>query len=305
MQTAASATVGEHLASSTLSSVEASGVKTALCASRKITKQKVVMSAQTRNQHQCNPSSQSSPICMPIQQCAATVANEPLNSSACRLDHVQRQVEVRESPPQHLKPGGSCDNLPVASPRRSLTMHTETATESQGECSLTVEEHLHPYPASKTTGTLFESSPPAPSSIPIGAATTLVVRNIPAKYSAEMLLQEFPPDGSYDFFYLPYSFQKMTVAGYLFINFISSAEASAFYSQWHGRPLCRQGSSAKLNIGVADVQGLEENVCQLIKRNIKRIKNPKFLPSVFDGLQEVPFSEFVSQLGRSSSAEHQ
>jgi len=118
-----------------------------------------------------------------------------------------------------------------------------------------------------------------------------------------MLLQEMPPDGSYDFLYLPFSFKKMKIAGYLFLNFRSNAAASAFYSQWHGRSL--PGSSNKLNVGVAEVQGLEQNVQQLIKLNIKRIKNPTFLPAVFDGLQEVPFIEFVEQMGRSPPAKHQ
>jgi len=95
----------------------------------------------------------------------------------------------------------------------------------------------------------------------------------------------------------------MKIAGYLFLNFRSNAAASDFYSQWHGRLL--PGSSKKLNVGVAEVQGLEENVRQLINRNIKRVKNPNFLPAVFDGLREVPFSEFVRQMRRRPSAQGQ
>jgi len=41
------------------------------------------------------------------------------------------------------------------------------------------------------------------------------------------------------------------------------------------------------------MQGLEDNLRHLVHRRIKRIKNPTYLPSVFDGLQEVPFSEFI------------
>jgi len=273
MQTAASATVGGDLTARTLCSVEAPCVNTGACAPSNTAEQNVVSSAQTGKANECNPSSQRSPMCRQIQQhgAKATIAMEP-----------------------------SCDDLSVASPLQSPAMHTETRTNSQGECSFTAEDRLHPYPARETTGTSFESSPPAPSSSPIGEATTLVVRNIPTRYSKDMLLQELPPDGTYDFFYLPFSFQKMKITGYLFVNFTSNAAASAFYSQWHGRSLGAQESSAKLNIGVAEVQGLEENVRQLIKRNIKRIKNPMFQPSVFDGLQEVPFSAVVEQMGRSS-----
>jgi len=110
-------------------------------------------------------------------------------------------------------------------------------------------------------------------------------------------MQELPPDGTYGFFYLPFNFKKMKIAGYLFLNFRSNAAASAFFSKWHGQSL--PGCSTKLNIGVAEVQGLEENVQQLINRNIERVKNPAFLPAVFDCLQEVPFAEVCNQLGRS------
>jgi len=58
-------------------------------------------------------------------------------------------------------------------------------------------------------------------------------------------------------------------------------------------------SPAKLSIGAAEVQGLEENVWHLINCRINRIKNPKYLPSVFDGLREVVFSEYVEQLQHS------
>jgi len=98
-----------------------------------------------------------------------------------------------------------------------------------------------------------------------------------------------PPDGTSDFFHLPVSFKKHKIAGSLFVNFKTNAAASAFYSQLHQRSLVAQRSSAKLNIVVAKVQGLEGNVRQLMKRSSKRIQNQRFLPSVFDGLQEIPF----------------
>jgi len=129
----------------------------------------------------------------------------------------------------------------------------------------------------------------------MGGVTTLVIRNIPARYTKVMLLQEWLVDGTFDFIYLPFSFKQKRTAGYVFLNFTSSAAASAFQSQWHGRPLCAEVSS-KLSIGAAEVQGLEENVWHLIKCKINRVKNPKYLPSVFDGAREVPFGEYVEQL---------
>jgi len=308
VRTAANATVGCGLASSSRSFDETSDVspavevciKAAPCALPNITEQNLV-----RKPNQCNPQSQKNPTCMPIKQHATEGAStlpvkpgtHPKLTSACGSAPVQRHMEVCQSPPQHLKPGGSCNNLRVGPPLQSLAMNTKSTPDSQEESSPIAEEHPHSYQALETPGALPDSSPLSPSISLIGGATTLVVRNIPAKYSKDTLMQELPPDGTYDFFYLPFSFRKMKIAGYLFLNFKSNASASAFYSKWHGQSL--PGCSTKLNIGVAEVQGLEENMRQLINRNIKRVKNPAFLPAVFDGFQEVPLSEVVNQLGRS------
>jgi len=305
--------VGCGLASSTLSFVETSDVSPAVevrskeppCALSNITEQNLVRSAQTRKPNQCNPPSQRRPTCMPIKQPATEAASTlPINpkthpkfTSACELAPVQRHMAVCQSPPQHLNPGGSHKNLRVAPSLQRLAMKTKSTRDSRGESSPIAEEHPNTYQALEAAGTLSKSSPLSPSISSIGGATTLVVRNIPAKFSKDMLMQELPPDGTYDFFYLPFNFKKMKIAGYLFLNFRSNAAASAFYSKWHGQSL--PGCSTKLNIGVAEVQGLEENVRQLINRNIKRVKNPAFLPAVFDCLQEVPFAEVCNQLGRS------
>jgi len=208
--------------------------KAAPCALPNITEQNVARSAQNRRPDECNHSSKRNPICIPIPQRATKAANtlpaepktnprlktctgaerlagpkpessqmkdtmEPLSPSAWECALVQRQVEVCQSPLLH-QPGSCCDSLPVVSPLQSLAKHTKTTPDSQGECSFTVEEHLHPVPALETAGTLSESSPSASTTSSIGGATTLVVRNIPAKYSKDMLLQEMPPDGTYDFF---------------------------------------------------------------------------------------------------------
>eukprot|EP00605_Chrysophyceae_sp_TOSAG23-4_P002942 GSChrysophyteH1.ASY1.ANO1.3240.1 assembled CDS len=51
--------------------------------------------------------------------------------------------------------------------------------------------------------------------------TTLMIKNIPNKYSKDMLLAEIEQShsGTYDFFYLPIDQKKLCNTGYAFINF--------------------------------------------------------------------------------------
>jgi len=292
----------EDLTSRTVSSVEASDVNTSM----------------EVNNAAPYAVPQRSPISIPIQQAPTTAAisdsveptatskelevgwklesslmhttSDPWSSwSSSGSENVRMQgcMGVCKSPSQHPKPVDSCKDLPVALPPQHQGL-------------------LHRHAALETAGASCEPSPSAPGDT--GGVTTLVIRNIPARYTKEILLQEWLVDGTFDFIYLPFSFKQKRTAGYAFVNFASSAAASAFQSQWHGRPLCAQVSSSKLSIGAAEVQGLEENVRHLINCKINRVKNPKYLPTVFDGLREIPFGEYVEQLERgckSASAEQQ
>jgi len=323
----------------THSTLEASGAsgKAAPCASSKTIESNLMKSAQSWKTGECDPCSQRSSKCMPVQQPAAMAAKaakatlpdaakpktlpklntstgtelmagprpenslmndtmRPVNYSECELAIVQGHVESWKSPSQHVIPLDSCSDLSVVSPLQDQAVLQKTSADSQGKCSSAVEQHLHPHPALETTGPLLESSLLSSSISSIGGATTLVVRNIPTRYTKEMLLKEWVPDGTFDFFYLPFSFKQKKVAGYSFINFTSNAAALAFYSQWHKKSLFSQGSSTKLHIVAAEVQGLDENVRHLINSKVRRITNPKYLPSVFDGPHEVPFSAFVEKL---------
>jgi len=125
--------------------------------------------------------------------------------------------------------------------------------------------------------------------------TTLVVRNVPARYTKEELLQEWPPDGTFDFFYLPFNRIQKRAAGYCFVNFTSHEAAVTFHNQWHSKSLAAsQRTGKKLSIGAAEFQGLEANLRHLMRCGIQRVRNTKYLPSVFNGDHEMPFTEQTS-----------
>eukprot|EP00931_Biecheleriopsis_adriatica_P062941 TRINITY_DN38039_c0_g2_i1.p1 TRINITY_DN38039_c0_g2~~TRINITY_DN38039_c0_g2_i1.p1 ORF type:complete len:426 (-),score=64.35 TRINITY_DN38039_c0_g2_i1:23-1300(-) len=127
--------------------------------------------------------------------------------------------------------------------------------------------------------------------------TTIVVRNIPARYTQERLLEIWEPDGSYNFLYLPYSVRQKRGAGYVFINFCTHEAAVAFWQKVQGTRLPGCEHLKCVDIAVADVQGLEENLRYWSNRKLGRISNSNFLPIVLDGTQRVDFKQHVAHFG--------
>jgi len=127
--------------------------------------------------------------------------------------------------------------------------------------------------------------------------TTLVVRNVPSRYTKETLMKEWPADGTYDFLYLPFSFKQKRTAGYAFVNFTTHEAAVNFHTRWHRKSLHEQGAARKLSISVADIQGVEGNLRHLVHCNsISRTKNWKYLPSVFSGVDEVALEGLLDKM---------
>jgi len=183
-----------------------------------------------------------------------------------------------------------------------VTVHSSSLSEPNNliETSVTCGEHLPAIQSYQPTGTTVDLNSTAAGAgvvsepIPHGV-TTLAIRNVSARYTKAMLMQEWPLDGTYDFLYLPFNFKQKRGAGLAFVNFTSHAAAVGFYSQWHRKHLREHGSARRLSIGVAEAQGLDNNLRHVASCNVGRITNPKFLPSVFNGMDEVPFAGLLEQ----------
>ncbi|KAF4373220.1 protein MEI2-like 2 [Cannabis sativa] len=89
------------------------------------------------------------------------------------------------------------------------------------------------------------------------ARTTLMIKNIPNKYTSKMLLaaiDEFHR-GTYDFLYLPIDFKNKCNVGYAFINMVSPAHIIPFYKAFNGKKWEKFNSEKVASLAYARIQG--------------------------------------------------
>jgi RNA recognition motif-containing protein len=91
----------------------------------------------------------------------------------------------------------------------------------------------------------------------IDKRTTLMIKNIPNKYTQKMLLQTIDQDFrmKYDFFYLPIDFKNKCNVGYAFINFVDPMTIIPFYETFHGKKWEKFNSEKVCDITYARIQG--------------------------------------------------
>jgi len=129
--------------------------------------------------------------------------------------------------------------------------------------------------------------------------STLMIRNVPLMYTREMLLAEWPNDGTYDFLYLPVSFGTRRNLSFAFVNFTSEAAAFSFMQQWQKKRLANFASRKPLNISFADVQGRNSNLLEWQRKQVKCTKLPRYQPLVFDDQGNlIDFVEALNELTR-------
>jgi len=89
--------------------------------------------------------------------------------------------------------------------------------------------------------------------------TTLMIKNIPNKYTQKMLLSTINQNhqGHYDFFYLPIDFKNKCNVGYAFINFVNCSHIPSFYEQLHNTKWSKFNSEKVCKITYARIQGKE------------------------------------------------
>lgn len=124
----------------------------------------------------------------------------------------------------------------------------------------------------------------------LAGCTTVMLRNIPNKYTREMLLKQLSETfrGHFDFVYLPIDFKNKCNVGYGFINFRTPLVTEAFIRSFHGVPVieCLPGLNSKkvCEVTPARVQGLAGNVRRLKNSPLMKqlADHPEWMPLLFN-----------------------
>ena len=89
--------------------------------------------------------------------------------------------------------------------------------------------------------------------------TTIMIKNIPNKYTQQMLLEAINKDfaGSYNFLYLPIDFQNKCNVGYAFINFKTPKWIVSFSDRFCGKKWGRFNSKKVCALAYARIQGFK------------------------------------------------
>jgi hypothetical protein len=91
--------------------------------------------------------------------------------------------------------------------------------------------------------------------------TTLMIRNIPNRYTPEWLLEEIMEIAECDFLHLPKANQSAANLGYAFVNFSSPTGAQEFLMAFEGHQFVKQPNSSKrAKVSFAELQGFQPNV---------------------------------------------
>ncbi|CAK7346683.1 unnamed protein product [Dovyalis caffra] len=87
--------------------------------------------------------------------------------------------------------------------------------------------------------------------------TTLMIKNIPNKYTSKMLLAAIDENhrGTYDFLYLPIDFKNKCNVGYAFINMVSPSRIISFYEAFNGKRWEKFNSEKVASLAYARIQG--------------------------------------------------
>jgi RNA recognition motif 2 len=114
--------------------------------------------------------------------------------------------------------------------------------------------------------------------------TSLMVRNIPNKYTQQMLLSEFEGNGHgpgvIDFFYLPIDFKNRCNRGYAFINFVDHKDILAFHRRYYGKHWRTFNSDKICDITYARIQG-KDAMLKRFENSALMEKDDEYKPLVF------------------------
>ncbi|KAJ3335364.1 hypothetical protein HDU93_005684 [Gonapodya sp. JEL0774] len=154
---------------------------------------------------------------------------------------------------------------------------------------------LHEFPRRGGPKGCAENPNPGPRMIPkaneinlwrvmmgLDKRTTCMVRNIPNKYSQQMLI-DFVDEthrGHYDFLYLRIDFKNQCNVGYAFINFIDPSSIVSFAHKVVGRKWSKFNSDKICTLSYANIQG-KSALIEKFRNSSVMLEDPTYRPKIF------------------------
>ncbi|KXS14131.1 hypothetical protein M427DRAFT_354935 [Gonapodya prolifera JEL478] len=154
---------------------------------------------------------------------------------------------------------------------------------------------LHEFPRRGGPKGCAENPTPGPRMIPkaneinlwrvmmgLDKRTTCMIRNIPNKYSQQMLI-DFVDEthrGHYDFLYLRIDFKNQCNVGYAFINFIEPSSIVSFAHKVVGRKWSKFNSDKICTLSYANIQG-KTALIEKFRNSSVMLEDPTYRPKLF------------------------
>lgn len=110
-----------------------------------------------------------------------------------------------------------------------------------------------------------------PAGLPPEQVTTLMIRNVPRRYTEEALIAELEAYVSreqYNFLYLPWDTRRASNCGYAFINCVDAATTTSLCQQLNGRTWRLVQSPKDIKAVPAHVQGIALNLAHYMGSSV-------------------------------------
>lgn len=222
-------------------------------------------------------------------------SNSPKGSrqASPRCDDIKpRSPKLRpqKNEPQPLQPGSvrpapaGLITPPAPEVQQSLSIAAE---EKQGQCRTLPKEYRHGHvPRHVNLEEEYKAS--AQGQVPI---TTVMIRNIPNRYTQKELIAELEDlglAGTFDFLYIPLDKGTMSNVGYAFVNFIQDTCAEKCMTSFQNYRFRRHRKiSGKIAaISVAHIQGLDANLAHYEKAAVNTAKLKQRRPVVIANISK-------------------
>ncbi|MCQ2816294.1 MAG: hypothetical protein MJ252_03410 [archaeon] len=121
--------------------------------------------------------------------------------------------------------------------------------------------------------------------------TTLMIKNIPNKYTINTFLDEINVDfkGKYDIFYLPIDYGNKCNLGFAFINFVEPLHIILFYDLYRGKKWKRFNSEKICELVYAKIQGKKDLIAHFEKGKVLSFESEEKRPLILQTPNPLPY----------------